>query len=1753
MHNYSSSSPILTNVTFSANSADYGGGMNNDNSSPALSNVILWDNTAPNGAGIYNDASTPQISTSDIQGCGGSGSWDSACGADGGGNIDADPLFVDAANGNLRLQDASLAINAGDNAALPPGVLIDLDGNPRFVRVFVDMGAYENQTFPCPAGGVLYVDQDAAGAQTGESWEDALVTLQDALQVTEACEIWVKAGVYYPDQGGSQADNDRSTTFTLKNGVALYGGFGGTETARDERDWTANVTVLSGDIDQNDLTDPNDVVTNTAHITGTNAYHVVTDSGSDSSATLDGFFITGGLANQFTSEDGFLNYYGAGMYNKGNALLTNLTLSGNLAVGDGGGLYNVASPTLENVAFTHNAAEYGGGIFNLGNPSLLHVTFTGNHAGTRGGGMYNNGNPTLTNITFSGNLADMDGGGMFNGAGNPTLTNVILWGNNAPNGAGIYGSGTLQVSYSDIQGCGGSGNWNSACGVDGGGNIESDPLFVDALNGDLRLQDSSPVINAGDNDALPPGILTDLDGNPRFVRVFVDMGAYENQTFPCPAGGVLYVDQNATGDQTGASWDDALLTLQDALQVTEACEIWVAEGVYYPDEGGSQAEDDYRATFQLKNGVEIYGGFAGTETSRDQSDWQANPTVLSGDLEQDDVDLNGDGLLAYTETVGVNAWHVLVAENVTGTIRIEGLNIRSGVNASGDGAGMYLKNSLLHMQDVVVESNHAVNGGGIASIYSSVTLEGVAFLGNSATLDNTGGGGGLYLYGAMPGYWQNVNNVTFVGNRAGYAGGGGLRVQHSPFDVTNSAFISNTAISDYTVTEPVGGGGMVMVNAWQTTIADTLFRDNHAIGRLEPGDDIPERSFGNGGGLHVHFSDSELVRVTFQDNSAALGGGIYIYAHGEEQLSQVTFINNHAYYLGGGAYSDGALDPSYHQALFTHNRAPYCGALCGWNILADSVFAYNHAYDPNPYDTNQHGIGGALNGYPSKIINSAFYSNTADTYGPDLASWYAGGELINVTMASGIGCPAVGSVGSSMTIMNSIIHSMEGDCTVTFRHSIYGELNVTSVTDGGGNLPDVDPLFVDLANGNLRLQSASPAIDSGNTALATYGIGGEPILTDLDGNPRLVDLPTVPDTGSGPAPIVDMGAYEAQFVDVALGKAVLPPAAAPGEAITFTLAVSNTGSLSATGIVVTDSLPAWLGGVSFTSTLTLTDTGYLPPYAWQVQDLARGQGGVITISGVLTVPLPAGTYSNTALITATGDLLPENNTAAITFSVSNVAPVFTSTPLIAAMQDTLYTTTATAQDDNGDALTLTAPTLPGWLSLVDHGNATATLSGTPTNADVGEHPVVLRVTDGAGLFAEQTYTITVANVNDAPFFTSTPVTTATQGAPYSYAVAAGDPDLAYGDALTLTAPTLPAWLTLTDHGNGTATLSGTPTNADVGANTIVLRVTDSEGLVDTQAFTITVANVNDAPLFTSTPVTTATQGAPYTYAVGAGDPDLDYGDALTLTATTLPGWLSLVDHGNATATLSGTPTNADVGEHPVVLRVTDSIGLSDTQSFTITVANVNDAPFFTSTPVTTATQGAAYSYAVAAGDPDLPYGDALTISATTLPAWLTLTDHGNGTATLSGTPANTDVGANTVVLRVTDSGGLIDTQAFTITVANVNDAPFFTSTPVTTATQGAPYTYAVGAGDPDLDYGDALTLTATTLPDWLTLTDHGDGTATLSGTPSNADVGEHPVVLRVTDSAGSFAEQTFTLTVANVNDAPFFTSTPVTTATQGAP
>ncbi|MCO6478202.1 MAG: hypothetical protein J5I94_16345, partial [Phaeodactylibacter sp.] len=329
----------------------------------------------------------------------------------------------------------------------------------------------------CPAVNILYVNDDATGNNDGSSWTDAFTDLQDALTAANACsnvtEIWVAAGTYKPTTGV-----DRSISFTMQNNLAIYGGFPGTPGQEGDfgvRDWAGHVTILSGDIGGAANTD--------------NSYRVINNDFTAGdplagSAVLDGFTVQDGYA-----DGSFPRNLGGGMWN------------------------SYASPTIRNCIFRNNYAVAGGGMFNDNSAAtVINCLFTGNTATAAGAGLSNGGGSQLAriiNCTFYGNT----GPNTITNQSNAVFTNCIVWGNDAGISGGL-------VNYSIVQG-----------GFSGTGNLDTDPLFTDAANGDFTLQTCSPAIDAGINTGAPTN---DLYGNLRPFNATgsatVDMGVYEYQS-----------------------------------------------------------------------------------------------------------------------------------------------------------------------------------------------------------------------------------------------------------------------------------------------------------------------------------------------------------------------------------------------------------------------------------------------------------------------------------------------------------------------------------------------------------------------------------------------------------------------------------------------------------------------------------------------------------------------------------------------------------------------------------------------------------------------------------------------------------------------------------------------------------------------------------------------------------------------------------------------------------------------------------------------------------------------------------------------------------------------------------------------------------------------------------------------------------------------------------------------------------------------
>jgi hypothetical protein len=409
---------------------------------------------------------------------------------------------------------------------------------------------------------IRYVTASGSGIQDASSWANAApgTALRNIINTAAPGEeVWVACGTYYPT-----ADNNRTISFNMQNGISIYGGFQGTENTIEDRQFTCGTcSTLSGEIGAAGIAD--------------NTYTVVWNEELNNTAILDGFEIRDGNDTRTPTNAG--NGLGGGLYNHGF------------------GSTGICNPVIRNCFFTNNRASWGAGAFNNGyaggnaEPTYINCIFYQNHAYIEAGGMDSygvggNASPTLYNCIFDSNTSATNVGAMYAWGGNvggdshPLLINCIFTNNSAMNGyAGAFiadnldevGGGssgfctvTLQncivrnnsatgagpqfsvrgnvnsqvlATYSNISLTGQNGmNVLSGSTI---GNIDADPLFMDISNapGDdfcwltlddgLRMSNSSPSVNSGSNT----GVHTeDITGESRINAGTVDMGPYENQS-----------------------------------------------------------------------------------------------------------------------------------------------------------------------------------------------------------------------------------------------------------------------------------------------------------------------------------------------------------------------------------------------------------------------------------------------------------------------------------------------------------------------------------------------------------------------------------------------------------------------------------------------------------------------------------------------------------------------------------------------------------------------------------------------------------------------------------------------------------------------------------------------------------------------------------------------------------------------------------------------------------------------------------------------------------------------------------------------------------------------------------------------------------------------------------------------------------------------------------------------------------------------
>jgi CSLREA domain-containing protein len=658
-------------------------------------------------------------------------------------------------------------------------------------------------------------------------------------------------------------------------------------------------------------------------------------------------------------KDGRNSTGGGAIYNDGNLRVLNSTFSNNSTTGSGGAIHNNGLlVNVRNSTFVNNSAQNGGAIYLYQSPfsnsvwaDIVNNTFVGNQANIAnglGGAIYSaintdfapENNFVLANNTFSGNGA-YSGGNLYNWGSLSFHNNIFT---NSTSGGDCYSIGSI----SPIVVYGLNNLIEDGVPCSQGTFISGDPLLGPlAANGGptmtMALLPGSPAIDAGTTC-----VFEDQRGVFRPQGNYCDIGAYEAKT------SIRYVKWNATGANNGTSWTNAFTSLQAALTAASGGEeIWVAAGTYKPTTGMARS-----ASFALKNGVRVYGGFNGSETQLTQRDPVTNLTILSGDI----------GTVANNAD---NSYHVVTSNNTDISTVLDGFTITAG-NANGTnlmewaGGGMYNVNSNASLANVTFTANAASSsGGGMHNSSSNLNLSNVTFNNNSVTE----AGGGMYNLNSNP----SLSNVTFSANSATDFGGGMYNNYSNP-SLVNVTFSSNLG-TDF-------GTGMANANS-SPTLTNVTFSGNTA-------------NLWGGGMMNSHSSNPTLSNVTFSGNSATHGGGMYNSNNSTPKLKDVTLSNNSASFGGGGMYNSSNGNPTLTNVTFTGNTATYGAGMNNYlssPSLIDVTFSGNVASSDGGAMYNNQSVSLTLSGV--KFIENV----SSQSRGGGIFNYATSPLLTNVTFS----------------------------------------------------------------------------------------------------------------------------------------------------------------------------------------------------------------------------------------------------------------------------------------------------------------------------------------------------------------------------------------------------------------------------------------------------------------------------------------------------------------------------------------------------------------------------------------------------------------------------------------------------------------------------------------------------------------------------------------------------------------------------------
>ncbi|MGD8305987.1 MAG: Ig-like domain-containing protein, partial [Ignavibacteria bacterium] len=815
-------------------------------------------------------------------------------------------------------------------------------------------------------------------------------------------------------------------------------------------------------------------------------------------------------------------------------------------------------------------------------------------------------------------------------------------------------------------------------------------------------------------------------------------------------------------------------------------------------------------------------------------------------------------------------------------------------------------------------------------------------------------------------------------------------------------------------------------------------------------------------------------------------------------------------------------------------------------------------------------------------LNSGTYPNIRVLAIDDAVQADSSSDFFRLTVDDVIGTPVIDAITSQDMI--------EGDLLVVPIHSVDPDGDFITLSVSGG-FPSSFATFVDSGNGNGSITFLPGYSDDGtyNNIIVTATDDGNPTsssteafrlnVADTTGAPVFHPIETQ-NVNEGDTLVVEIFSSDPEGDVITLS--VTPNPITPfgvltdnGDGtgfITFTPGFSDAATYFSRQVIATENSAFNYSSSEFFK-LVVNDVG-APPVLDAIADTTMSEGDSLGITinstdadgdtaslSVNNLPsfgnftdngdgtgliwfLPgyddANSYPNIQVIAMDNTALSDTTTFTLTVVDSNRAPVLNPISDKSMNEGDSLGIDVSSTDPDGDNRTLTAINFPSFGSFTDNSDGTGLFSFVPGIGDAGSYPgiQVIATDDGIpNLSDTTTFTLTV-NVNSPPVLDAITNQNMDEDDSIGVNVNSTDPD---ADNITLTTNNIPSFGSFTDNGDGTGMFSFVTGFGDAGSYPGIQVIATDDGtpnLADTTTFTLTVGNVNRAPVVDAIADTTMNEDDSIGVDVSSTDPD---GDDITLTVNNIPSFGSFADNGDGTGMFSFVTGFGDAGSYPDIQVIATDSGtpnLSDTTTFTLIVNDVNRAPVISAIPDTITNEMVPLDVTVNSTDPD---GDDIVLTASNVPIFGSFTDNGNGTGMFSFSPGFGDAGSYPdIKVIATDKGSpsLSDSTTFRLIVGNVNRPPVIFNITNKSMNEGDSLGVDINSTDPD---GDNLTLSVINLPAFGSLIDNGDGTGLISFLPDFGSTGSYPDIQVIVMDGGIpllSDTTTFTLTVGDVNQPP---------------